>query len=75
LAAIQHVVGVDKPVEQVEARLRPEKSEVSVLICDFRKAQSAFGYEPRVVFEEGLAILRDYLSAREAPSDLAVYHV
>lgn len=75
LAAIQRVVGVDKPVEEAEARLRPEKSEVSALICDFQKAQGAFGYEPRVEFEEGLANLREYLVAREAPSDLAVYHV
>ena len=75
LAAIQRSVGVEKPVEQVEERLRPEKSEVLSLICDVRKAQDAFGYEPRVEFEEGLATLRDYLVAREAPSDLAVYHV
>ena len=47
LDAVQRVAGVDKPVEQVEARLRPPKSEVAALVCDFGKAQTAFGYEPR----------------------------
>ena len=75
LDAVQRVVGVDKLVQQDEARVRPEKSEVKALICDFRKAQATFGYEPRVDFEEGLAKLRDYLVEREMPSDPAVYHV
>jgi len=75
LAAIQRVVGVEKPVEQEEARIRPEKSEVMALICDYRKAQAAFGYEPHVDFEEGLVKLRDYLVGGEMPAGLATYHV
>lgn len=75
LAAIQRVTGVDKPVEQAEARFRPEKSEVRALVCDYRKANATFGYEPRVEFEEGLVKLRDYVVAQEEPSDVAVYHV
>jgi NAD dependent epimerase/dehydratase len=75
LEAIQRVVGVDKPVEQEEVRMRPEKSEVSALICDFGKAKTAFGYEPRVAFDDGLADLRDYLVARGAPTRVADYHV
>ena len=75
LAAIQRVAGVEKPVEQEEARIRPEKSEVMALICDYRKAQAAFGYEPHVDFEEGLVKLRDYLVGGEMPAGLATYHV
>lgn len=75
LDAIQRVAGVDKPVHQDERRLRPEKSEVRALICDYRKARAAFGYEPRVDFDEGLARLRDYLIERGTPSDLTAYHV
>jgi UDP-glucose 4-epimerase len=75
LDAVQRVVGVDKPVEQVEARLRPAKSEVAALVCDFRKAQKAFGYEPRTEFEDGLVRLRDHLVERSSPADVAVYHV
>ena len=50
LEAVQRVAGVDKPVEQEEVRMRPEKSEVNALICDFGKARAAFGYEPQVSF-------------------------
>jgi UDP-glucose 4-epimerase len=75
LEAVQRVAGVDKPVEQAEARMRPEKSEVNALVCDFGKAKAAFGYEPRVAFDDGLGDLRDYLVARGAPTRVAEYHV
>jgi NAD dependent epimerase/dehydratase len=75
LDAVQRVAGVDKPVEQVEARLRPPKSEVAALVCDFGKARRAFGYEPRTEFDDGLVRLRDYLVERSSPADVAVYHV
>jgi NAD dependent epimerase/dehydratase len=75
LAMIQRVAGVEKPVEQDDVRMRPEKSEVDALICDFRKATAVFGYEPRVTFDEGLAHLRDYLAGRGAPATAAAYHV
>jgi len=75
LAAIQSVAGVNKPVVQVEARFRPEKSEVMALVCDYQKAKDAFGYEPRVEFEEGLARLRDYVVAQPASADPGAYYV
>jgi nucleoside-diphosphate-sugar epimerase len=75
LEAVPRVAGVDKPVEQEGARMRPEKSEVNALICDFGKATATFGYEPRVAFDDGLADLRDYLVARGAPTRVAEYHV
>ena len=75
LDAVQRVAGVEKPVEQDETRMRPEKSEVMALICDYGKAKATFGYEPRVDFEEGLVRLRDYLVEREIPAGLAAYHV
>jgi NAD dependent epimerase/dehydratase len=75
LDAVQRVAGVEKPVEQDPLRMRPEKSEVNALICDFRKANAAFGYEPHVAFDEGLAQLRDYLIDRGAPAGVAEYRV
>lgn len=75
LEAVQRVAGVEKPVAQEEARMRPEKSEVNALICDYGKAKSTFGYEPRVAFDEGLVHLRDYLLARDAPARVTEYHV
>ncbi len=73
--AVQRVAGVDKPVQQEKIRMRPEKSEVNSLICDFGKAKAAFGYEPRVAFDDGLANLRDYLLTRGASTRVAEYHV
>jgi nucleoside-diphosphate-sugar epimerase len=75
LDVVQRVAGVEKPVEQDDVRMRPEMSEVNALICDFGKAKAAFGYEPRVSFEEGVADLRDYLIARGSPANVAEYHV
>jgi len=75
LEGVQRVAGVDKPVEEDAARVRPEKSEVRALVCDFQKAHAMFGYEPRVPFEEGLVRLRDYLVGGNVPTDLAAYYV
>ena len=75
LAEVQEVAGVDKPVERDEARIRPGKSEVEALVCDFGKASAAFGYAPAVGFREGLSRLRDELDGARAPVDPAEYHV
>lgn len=75
LADIQRLVGVEKPVELEDARLRPERSEVKSLVCDFGRANAAFGYEPRVPFADGLAALRDSIVRQTPPSSLTAYHV
>lgn len=64
LDLVQEVAAVDKPVRQVQERFRPEKSEVAVLLCDYRKAQATFGYEPSISFNDGLERLRDYFIGR-----------
>lgn len=38
-----------------EKRVRPEKSEVQVLICDNSRAQQLFGWMPTVSLEDGIA--------------------
>ena len=35
-------------------RVRPEKSEVQRLVCDYSKAQNLSGWKPKYTFEEGL---------------------
>ena len=75
LDAVQRVAGVEKHVVQDERRMRPAKSEVMALICDYGKAKATFGYEPSVEFGEGLARLRDDVRQREAPPDLAAYRI
>lgn len=75
LDTIQHVVGVDKPVQQAQARVRPPRSEVLALVCDYEKARSAFGYSPRVDFRDGLGQLRDYLAEHHPVADPTGYRV
>jgi NAD dependent epimerase/dehydratase len=75
IEAVQRVAGTEKPVRQDKARVRPEKSEVRALICDYRKAAETFGYQPSVSFEEGLARVRDYIIEHGSPSDVTVYRI
>lgn len=57
------------------ARLRPEKSEVDLLLCEAAKAQRLLGWSPAVTLERGLAevtaYIRDNLVAYR-PKDYAV---
>jgi NAD dependent epimerase/dehydratase len=73
--SVQRVVGTQKPVRQDEARVRPEKSEVRALICDYRRAAATFAYRPSVDFEEGLARLRDYIIEQGSPPDVTAYRI
>jgi len=73
--ATLRIVGVDKPVVQEGGRMRPEKSEVTALICDFRKAHAAFGYEPQVGFDEGLERVCDHVRSEWPDQDPSAYAV
>ena len=64
----------DKPVVQSAERIRPDKSEVRALICDFTRAGEAFGYKPTVAIEDGLARLRDHILAHP-PTDPSRYRI
>ncbi|HSS50305.1 MAG TPA: GDP-mannose 4,6-dehydratase [Thermoanaerobaculia bacterium] len=54
LEQVQKVAGTGKPVRQEEERVRPAKSEVGRLVCDYSRAAAAFGYAPSVTLAEGL---------------------
>jgi UDP-glucose 4-epimerase len=73
--AVQVVAGTNKPLVVEDERVRPSSSEVDALVCDFKRARTAFGYRPRVDFEEGLAAVRDYLVAHPPPHDVSIYRV
>jgi NAD dependent epimerase/dehydratase len=75
LDEIQQVVGVDKPVQQEPERVRPPKSEVVALVCDYGKARAAFGYSPQVDFQDGLGRVRDYLADLHSVADPSGYYV
>ena len=76
LAAIQRVAGVDKPVEQAEARLRPEKSEVTALVCDYAEGESRVRLRAsRRVRGRAREAPRLHRRAGSAVPTSAVYHV
>jgi NAD dependent epimerase/dehydratase len=47
-------MGVDKPVECTDERVRPPHSEVLRLECDATRARELLGWTPRVGLDEGL---------------------
>jgi nucleoside-diphosphate-sugar epimerase len=74
LDLVQDVAGVSKPVRHAPERVRPEHSEVRALICDYSKANAAFGYTPAVSFEAGVERLRDHLLEYRS-ADPSRYHI
>ena len=54
LDLILDILGKDIPVERDEARVRPEKSEVRLLLADAAKAQQILGWQPQHSFRLGL---------------------
>lgn len=59
---IAAVLGREIRVEADEARVRPAKSEVEVLLADTRKAQRLFGYAPALGLDEGLRRTAAYVA-------------
>jgi NAD dependent epimerase/dehydratase len=45
----------------VKHRMRPEKSEVSLLLCDATRAKELLGWTPKISLEEGLIRTTEYL--------------
>ena len=55
------VVGSRAKIVSVATRLRPDKSEVGLLLCNPAKAKKMLGWKPQVVLQEGLSRTADYL--------------
>ena len=47
-------IKVNRKIELESKRVRPEKSEVQRLVCDYSKAHKLTGWKPRYTLEEGL---------------------
>jgi dTDP-glucose 4,6-dehydratase len=74
-AAIQALLGIEKPIEQAPERLRPPNSEVERLIADTTKVSSRVGWEPRVELEEGLRRTIDWMRSSVSKYKPALYNV
>lgn len=69
------VVGVEARVEQESERVRPEGSEVMVLISEPAKAKRVLGWEASVSLEEGLALTASWLAKHPSGRDPGQYQV
>lgn len=63
---VRRLTGANKPVESEDSRIRPEKSEVRVLLADAGKFRDASGWAPETDFEAGLAATVDWWRGRIA---------
>ena len=58
------VAGSQAKIASSKRRLRPEKSEVGLLLCDSARAQALLGWTPQVSLESGIALTADYIRPR-----------
>jgi NAD dependent epimerase/dehydratase len=72
---IFQIASVPAKLETDDARVRPDGSEVELLLADNRKAKELVGYEPRVPLEEGLRRTWEYVQKNLAdyrPDEYAI---
>ena len=68
-------VNPDATVTCEEQRVRPEKSEVRVLVCDNSKAADLLGWRPTVSLEDGLSETVDWMRDHIAGYKAGMYTV
>ena len=56
-------------------RVRPEKSEIQRLVCDYSKAQNLSGWKPKYTFEEGLKETIDWFKENLKIYKEGIYNV
>ncbi len=72
---VQKICGTNKPVIEENQRIRPEKSEVMKLICDYSKAKTLMRWEPQFSLEEGLTSAVEFMRVNKPEIDPSVYAV
>jgi NAD dependent epimerase/dehydratase len=58
------IAGSQATVVSSKRRLRPQKSEVGLLLCDSARAQALLGWTPQVSLESGISLTADYIRPR-----------
>lgn len=72
---VMEVVGIDKPIEEDEARIRPAASEVETLICDPSRAREVLGWEPATSLRAGLKEVVEFIRGQPENDRSAHYAV
>jgi len=77
LSLIQDILGKGEiPVITEEKRIRPEKSEVGLLLANAQKAKTILGWEPRYTFRAGLEEAIAYFRTQvDMNTKTTLYHV
>ncbi|WP_374968526.1 SDR family NAD(P)-dependent oxidoreductase [Terrabacter sp. BE26] len=68
------VTGSDAEIVTESARIRPEGSEVQILLSDPSRANEVLGWAPTVSLEDGLAATAEWLRPRVDPETAGRYH-
>jgi NAD dependent epimerase/dehydratase len=58
------IAGSQATIVSSKRRLRPEKSEVDLLLCDSTRAHALLGWTPQVSLESGITMTAEYIRAR-----------
>ncbi len=69
------VTGSRARIVSAAERMRPEQSEIGLLLCDPSKAQRLLGWQPQVPLEKGLRLTAEYLRSHLKEYRLDTYAV
>ena len=58
---VSKILNKELIVEEVKEKIRPEKSEVDILLCNNEKAKNLVGWEPIVSLDEGITEVISYV--------------
>lgn len=72
---LQKLCGTNKVVITQNDRIRPEKSEVMKLICDYSKAKNLLGWEPTFSLEQGLTEAIEFMKVHSPLVDPTKYAI
>lgn len=73
LALAREVVGWDGAVVEAEERVRPERSEVQVLLADASSAEERLGWSSQTGLQAGLVKTRDWMLNQDRLPDARTY--
>jgi len=69
------VLGKNIEIQSDDTRVRPEKSEVGLLLCQPEKAQKLLGWKPQVSLEEGIRRTAEFIQKNLGDYALETYSV
>lgn len=70
---IKKILGKKLEIETDEQRIRPESSEVDLLLCDNKKAKEKINWFPKTNFEQGIKETIDYIKENFNKFDVDKY--